>query len=390
MSKVFNLNTMLFLLLLLAIIISIQQYLLPETIFFGKSHPHYNNFLIFKHSFKHLLANTDLYTFYPDEYGDLYKYSPTFAMFMGLFYYLPDWLGLIIWNILNVSILFFGIKSLPNIDERSKVFIILFVLLELIVNIQNEQSNALMGGLIILSFSFFERKKLLFAALVIVFSICIKLFGIVAAALFLMYPNKLRFTAYLVLWLGILWALPLILISPDQLISQYMNWMQLLINDHVTRYGFSVFGILHKWFHFEPSKWIVMFAGVLLFCSVYIRRELFADYGFRLLFLSSILIWVILFNHAAESSGYILSITGIAIWYFVQEKSRINNILVLLAFVFISLSYTDLMPLYIRHNFLYPYYVKTIPPIFIWLRILYEMLFKKYDLKPTQTSKSER
>ena len=173
-GKIVNLKVLFFVLLLIAIVISIQQYLLPETILFGKSHPSYNNFLIFKYSFKHLLANTNLYVFHPDEYGDLFKYSPTFAMFMGLFYYLPNWLGLIFWNILNVSILFFGIKSLPNIDERSKLFIILFVLFELIGNIQNEQSNALMGGLIILSFGFFERKNLLLAALIIALSIYIK------------------------------------------------------------------------------------------------------------------------------------------------------------------------------------------------------------------------
>jgi len=302
---------------------------------------------------------------------------------MGLFYYFPDWLGLIFWNVLNVSILFFGIKSLPNIDERNKIFIILFVLFELIGNIQNEQSNALMGGLIILSFGFFERKKLLLAALVIAFSIYIKLFGIVAIALFLLYPNKFRFLTYFMLWFTILWALPLIIISPDQLINQYMNWAELLLTDYTTRYGFSILGIMQKWFLFEPSKWIVMFAGILFFCSVYIRKDLFADYGFRLLFLSSILIWVILFNHAAESSGYIICMTGIGIWYFIQERTTTNTVLVIIAFIMMSLIYTDITPAYYRHNYLYPYYVKTIPAIIIWLRILYEMLFNKYQIKAT-------
>ena len=383
MTKIFNLNTVLFLLLLLAIIISIQQYLLPEAIFFGKSYPHYNNFLIFKHSFKHLLENTNLYAFYPDEYGDLFKYSPTFALSMGFFYYLPDWLGLIFWNILNVSILFFGIKSLPNIDDRSKVFIILFVLLELIGNIQNEQSNALMCGLIVLSFVFFERKNLLLATLFIALSIYIKLFGLVAVALFILYPNRFRFIAYLGFWLLVLWTVPLLIISPTDLFEQYNNWIELLKTDHASLYGFSVYGILQKWFGLEPSKWIVSIVGILLFSSVYIRKDLFKDTTFRFLMLASILMWVNLFNHIAESSGYILSMTGIGIWYFSQEKSRINNSLIILAFVFVSLIYSDITPAYYRLNFLLPYYVKTIPAIFIWLRVLYEMLFKKYHIKAT-------
>ncbi len=125
------------------------------------------------------------------------------------------------------------------------------------------------------------------------------------------------------------------------------------------------------------------FKMILLFCSVYIRKDLFADYGFRLLFLSSILIWVILFNHAAESSGYIICMTGIGIWYFIQERTTINTVLVIIAFIMMSLIYTDITPTHYRHNYLYPYFVKTIPVIFIWLRILYEMLFKKYQIKAT-------
>ena len=382
-EKAFNLKTLFYLILLIVIVVSIQQYLLSYTNFFGELRPQYNNYLIFKYSFAHLIDGLNLYALHLEDHGDYFKYSPTFAMFMGFFYYLPDWLGLIIWNLLNVSILFLGIKSLPNIDERSKAFIILFVLFELIGNIQNEQSNALMCGLIVLSFVFFERKNLLLATLFIALSIYIKLFGLVAVALFILYPNRFRFIAYLSFWLLVLWTAPLLIISPTDLIEQYNNWIELLKTDHASLYGFSVYGILQKWFGFEPSKWIVSIVGVLLFSSVYIRKDLFKDIGFRFLMLSSILMWVNLFNHIAESSGYILSMTGIGIWYFSQEKSRINNSLIIIAFVIVSLIYSDITPVYYRQNFLLPYYVKTIPAIFIWLRILYEMLFKKYHIKAT-------
>ena len=74
---------------------------------------------------------------------------------MGLFYFLPNWLGLILWNLLNAIVLYFGIRLLPSIAEKNKIFILLFVLVELIGNLQNEQSNALMAGLILLSFNSF-------------------------------------------------------------------------------------------------------------------------------------------------------------------------------------------------------------------------------------------
>lgn len=380
-ENIFSLTTVFYLMLILTIFLSIHQYLLPESNFWGHIHPQYNNYRMFKSTFSHLLQNDNLYLLYPDKFGDYYKYSPTFALFMGVFYFVPDWLGLITWNIVNVIVLFISIKFIPRIDNKTKVFILLFGLLELIGSIQNEQSNGIITGLIILSFYSFEKKKLWLAALLIALSVYIKLFGIVACALFLLYPNKFRFAAFFSFWMIALWALPLVVINPDELIKQYFNWFELLEVDHTNRYGFSVFGVLYKWLHIEASKGLLLVSGVLIFCSVYIRKDLFQDYGFRLLLLSSILIWVILFNHTAESPGYIICMTGIGIWYFIQAKNRFNTILVIAAFIMVSVIYSDIVPSYYRVTYLYPYFVKTIPVIAIWLRLLYEMLFKKYQLK---------
>lgn len=380
-QKIFNLNTIFLVLVIISVLANVQEYLLQEYNFTGEFRPHYNNYLIFKYSFQHLIDGLNLYDSYTDEYSDLFKYSPTFALFMGSFYFLPDWLGLFGWNFLNVLVLFIGIRLIPTIQEKTKVFILLFVLFELIGNMQNEQSNTLMAGLMVLSFGFFEKKKLWIAALVIAISVYIKLFGIVACALFLLYPNKFRFVAFFIFWMIALWALPLVFINPDELINQYINWVHLLKADHAHRYGFSILGVLQQWFHLEPSKWIILLIGVVLFCSVYIRKDLFKDYGFRLLMLASILIWVIIFNHAAESSGYVICMTGAGIWYFIQERNRLNTLLIIAAFIMISLIYSDITPIYYRQTYLHPYYVKTIPAIIIWLRIIYEMLFKKYHLK---------
>jgi len=380
-DKILNLRNLFFTMLLIALATSIHQYVLPELEFSGKLRPHYNNYLIFKQSYIHLLENNDLYISYPNEYIDLFKYSATFALFMGLFYYLPDILGIILFSSLSVFCYYSAIKLLPEISSRVKVYVILFALVEFIGNLQNVQTNALMAGLVILAFVFFEKKQLWLAALVIALSVYIKLFGVVACALFLLYPNKFRFVAFFIFWMIALWALPLVFINPDELINQYINWFHLLQADHLHRYGFSILGVLQQWFHLEPSKWLVLLIGVILFCSVYIRKDLFKEYGFRLLMLASILIWVIIFNHTAESPGYIICMTGIGIWYFIQERKTPNTILAVLAFIMVSLIYTDITPAYYKDIYLYPYYVKTIPAILIWLRILYEMLFKKYHLK---------
>src|ERR1700688_1098158 len=84
-----------FLYLAIAVIASIQSYLgslhpsgLGEKVYHG-----YNNYILFKNSFFHLIQGKDLYISYPDEQWDLYKYSPTFSLFFGFFSFLPDFIG---------------------------------------------------------------------------------------------------------------------------------------------------------------------------------------------------------------------------------------------------------------------------------------------------------
>lgn len=376
-TRIFTLKGVLFLLVSITLGITLQQYLLPERDYFGVMHPHYNNYLIFKHSFPHLINNLNLYEAYPAEYGDLFKYSPTFAFSMGLFYYLPDLLGIVLWNLINMFCLFIGIKLLPRLNEKIKIFILLFVLFELIGNLQNEQSNGLITGLMLLTFVFFERKNVFLAALFIGLAFYIKIFGLVATTLFLLYPQKTRFLIYLGLWLVILWLLPLLVTSPTELVKQYDNRLVLLQADHGTSYGFSIMGVLNKWMGINPSRWLVTIVGIFLFCLGYIRRDLFQDFLYRYLFLSSILIWVILFNHKSESPTYIIAMAGCGIWFFIQKPTTVNTILIILAFIFVSLTLTDLFPHAMR-SLLYKYYVKTLPVIIIWCVIIYQMLTGNY------------
>jgi hypothetical protein len=63
----------------------------------------YNNYLVFVGSLKVLLAHQDLYAPHPEFYGDLFKYSPTFPLFMLPFLWLPLPVGLVCWNVLNAG-----------------------------------------------------------------------------------------------------------------------------------------------------------------------------------------------------------------------------------------------------------------------------------------------
>lgn len=369
-----NINVVLLVYVAIAVLASLGEYLKGVKVFDGREYTHYNNYLVFKQSFFNLIAGKDLYVLYPEIVWDYFKYSPTFALLMAPLAVLPDLAGLILWNLLNVLVLFFAVKYLPGKEDRAKVFILWFIAIELLTSIQNSQSNGLMAGLLVFSFIFFERRNVLLASLFIVLSFYIKLFGIAAAVLFLLYPDKLKFIAYSVFWTIVLGILPLLVVSPEQLIFLHKSWAHLLASDQAVSYGLSVMGILQSWFHLLPPKFLILGLGVILLLLPFLNFRSYGNLQFRYLLLASLLIWVIIFNHKAESPTYIIAMTGVSIWYFTQPRRIGNLILLILALVVTSLSPTDLFPRYLRHHFVSPYNLKALPVILVWLKIQYDLM----------------
>ncbi|WP_431211918.1 glycosyltransferase family 87 protein [Puia sp. P3] len=194
---------------------------LPE----GPAYLRYNNFRIFKLSFYHLVQGKDIYQLFPAEHWDLYKYSPAFALCFGILSWMPDSIGLLLWNLINSLCLFFGIRLLPNLSDERKSWILLFSLLEMLLSIQNTQSNGLMAGLIVLAFAFAERSKYAWSTLCIVFSFYIKIYGILALVFYLFYPGKLRLAAWTIFWMVFFALLPLAAVSTHQLGFLYNSWL---------------------------------------------------------------------------------------------------------------------------------------------------------------------
>lgn len=374
-SQVFkNINVVLVAYILMAVLGSLVEYMKGVKVFEGVDYTHHNNYLIFKHAFYNLIEGKDLYALYPDLFWDYFKYSPTFALLMAPLAVLPDVAGLILWNLLNALVLFLAVKYLPLKDEKTKVFILWFIAIELLTSIQNSQSNGLMAGLLVFSVAFFERRNVLLASLFIVLSFYLKIFGIAAAVLFLLYPDKLKFVASSVFWTIVLGLLPLTAVSPEQLTFLYKSWANLLASDHTVSYGLSVMGILQSWFHLTPPKLLILGLGTILLLLPFLKVRSYRDLQFRYLLLASLLIWVIIFNHKAESPTYIIAMTGVAIWYFTQPRRTANLLLLIVALVVTSLSPTDLMPRYFQHHFFSPYNLKALPVILVWLKIQYDVL----------------
>lgn len=374
LNKVNSYPILLGLYTLLAIIASVHLYSLPPHVFEGYpdlSFTSYNNYIIFKQSFFHLIAQKDMYILYLDEHWDLYKYSPTFSLFFGLFAYLPDVIGMSLWNLLNALVFFAAIWYLPRLTNKQKGFILLASLIELLTSLQSVQSNGLMAGLLIFAFGFLEREKYKWATLMILLSAFIKIFGIVGFALFLFYPQKLKSIGWAILWTGLLFFLPVLFVGWDELLLQYQSWEHMLANDHDASIGYSVMGWIKTWFGLTPNKNILVLVGALFFLIPLAQIRKYKDFSFRLLTLASILIWVVIFNHKAESPTFIIAVSGISIWYFTAKRHWVNTVLFVATIVLTSLSVTDLIPAYLKAVLLIPFVFKAVPPIWIWLKIVF-------------------
>ncbi len=364
---------------LFALIASVQALLGGRSSFEkdGIEHNNYNNYDIFENSFYHLVEQKDLYILYPYEHWDLFKYSPSFAALFGVFSIFPDWIGLPLWTLLNSFVLLFAIYYLPKLNSYQQGLILLIILIELLTSLQNQQSNGLMAGLFVLSFGMVEKQKYFLASLFLVTTVFIKLFGVVGFALFLFYPQKWKLALYSLTSSLILFLIPLLFIDFDQYLFLLKSYANMLSNDYSISYGFSVMGWLFTWFGLEFDKMPIVLLGVFIFLLPFVRIKEYKEYIFRILALTSILIWVVIFNHKAESPTFIIAMSGVAIWFVISEKSKINILLFSLAFIFTTLSPTDLFPKIIRDSLVIPYTLKAFPCILIWLKIIYDMITLK-------------
>jgi hypothetical protein len=341
-----------------------------------------NNYIIFKNSFTHLLQHVSLYGEYPAEQYDLYKYSPTFALLFAPFAILPTYIGAVLWAICNAVLLFVAVLKLP-IETSKKTFVWWFMLIELITSIQNSQVNPIIAALFIFTFIAFEKKQIAVAALLIVLSTYIKVYGILGASLFLLYPGKIKFMLYGLLWNAILFFAPMIIISFDELINQYKGWQQTIENDHQTRaVDVSVMRFIMGIGNIEFNDKLrlgIQLGGIAAFCIKYARVSFYKEFNFRFLFLTSIMIWSIVFNHLAESATYIIAIAGIALWYTTETKNKPALVLLIACFVLSSLSPTDIFPRSIRQVYIVPYALKALPCFMVWVLIEYKLLSGKFE-----------
>ena len=366
-----SLKSILILFILLTLFISVQVIIASLN---NGLYTRYNNYIIFKNSFNHLLNNTNLYILYPAEHYDLFKYSPSFAFFMGIFYILPNWLGVFIFNILGIFLLLYGIKKL-NFKPASLKIIYVFIFIETGISLTSTQTNIHIVGLILILFSMLENKRFFLAALLISICFYIKIYGLLTGLIFLCYSERIKLILYTICWLIIIAILPLFVINIDQLITQYNQWFSLLKFDISNSLGASIQQIIIHDFNINIAKNVILLVGFILLVLPLLRKKLYTNLHFKMYFLSSILIWMVIFNYKAESPTYIIAMVGVMLFYTNTNKNFYLNTLIWLCLIFTSFSSTDLItPSWIINKYIEPLGIKALFPAIIWIYNTYILL----------------
>jgi hypothetical protein len=341
-----------------------------------------NNFLILRTSSIHLLSGQDLYAAYPAIYADFFKYSPTFAFLWAPFALLPPVPGYMLWAVACVSALYAGItRALP---PGQAVVALGLSWLAVFGDLQRSQSNALCAGLMILAWAGLERGHQWRPAMAIAAATFVKLFPVAAVVMAVFHRRRLRFAGIFAAVVVVGVALPLLVTPHSALAMQYRSWFRIESRDAIPlkRYGTGgadlyagLMGQFRVWWGVRWPNWPAQLAGVLLLLApLAFRRAQWERRQFRVLFLASMLVFCVLFNHQAESPSYSIAIIGASIWFAASERTWWRIALIAACIIIVNVASTDLMPRTWYREWYVPYLVKTIPLIPLWIVMQLELL----------------
>jgi len=341
--------------------------ILGATIQHALGHQH-NNFLIFRAASRHLLAGSNLYAAYPAEHADFYKYSPTFALLFLPFALPPFAIAMLLWNALNAGALYVALGMI--LPRRAATIARAVVFLDMLGSLQNVQSNALVTALIILTFAAYERRHTVLGSTAAVAGTFIKLFPLAAVSFAVFHPRNVRVAIAVTLGMIVFALLPLLVTSPASLAAQYGHWREIESVDAHHR-GYTVMHLVSLLFGGDWPNWPLQLAGVLaLVAPVLLQPGRWREWELRRLYLCSVLVFCVIFNHQAESPTFVIGVAGAAIWFAALERpTRWEWALMAFIAVCTILASSDVMPKVIQRDLFDAYRFKVVPLIVLWLEL---------------------
>lgn len=354
-----------------------------------------NNYLIFRQSYYHAVAQKNLYASYPKEYGDLYFYGPLFTIFVAPFAIPPHAIGFLLWCLGNALALLWAVHLLP-FSDRKKMLILLFCAIEYANSVFYMQFNPMITAMILLSFIFVEKEKEEWSTMFTVLGAMMKLYPVVGLTFFLFSKHKTKFLVWTAIWSVVFFFLPMLISSPSFVLQCYHQWFPALnyknglnVDLHSSQ-DICLMGVVRRLTgNTTIPNLPFLIGGALLFVLPLLRFSQYKSFKFRLQVLTSALIAVVIFSTGAEHPTFVIAVTGAVIYIMMQDQpfSTLNITLLVLLLVFTGLSLTDAFPKPAR-DVMFRYSVKAWPCIIIWFRIVYELFFKDFTKPASATDTS--
>ena len=313
-----------------------------------------NNFYIFRASSRHLLKSMPLYIAYPKEYFDFFYYNPVFPVLFMPFSLIPLYPSLVLWLFCTAITCYVVFRKIPLPGNKTLVFLFLMIF-DVLNNLNHTQTNPFILAFMLLAWILMEKEKLFIAALFITLCFIIKGYGGIIALLCLCYRNWWKMIFYGLFWFLALHVLLLFFISPSMIIQYYTDWLQVISGNGIKE-SYSVYGLLKNMHRHLPESFIL--TGALSILGLFLGLQYFLPQRQKSHIVAFLLIWVIVFNRAAESATYIFAIAGCIIWYLSRPANKISSFLFWITILISSIIPTDISDAF--DHFRYDYYLKCI------------------------------
>jgi hypothetical protein len=350
-----------------------------------------NNYLIYKGVFYHTLRKTNLYDFYPTEFADKNHYGIIYSLIIAPFTFLPNAVSIVIYQAIQLYLLNYVIRKLP-LSALKQNLLLLFILLEALANCQNVQINTFIAFVMVGAYVWIHNKQEMKAAFVTMLGFFVKLYGIVGLGLFFFVKRKPIYILALIGSSIILYLLPLFITNFDFLNQSYLDWFVELQSKNGTNsdlenihQNMSAIGFFMKISRNNTFNILYIVLPAFIFQLLpLVRYKLFQHQAFQMKYLASLMMFIILFNTATETSTFIIGTTGAGIWWLNNETYTSKKILWFMAFVLFlgTISTTDLVPKYFNVEVVRKYSLKAFPYLIVWCCCIYQLVFSKFDVEP--------
>jgi len=358
-----------------------------------KSYNSDGNYRIFIGVWYHTIEQLPLFDHYPLEYDDMNHYGPFFSLVIAPFAWMNRYAGMFFWMLFLCMFLYVSVRK-SDFTKYQQLFVFWFCTHELLNALFLQQYNVAITAGVLLTFTMIERRQDFWAAFFIMLGTMIKLYGIVGLAFFFFSKNKTKLLLSCLFWGAVMFVAPMAVAPPEYIISQYYEWYVALVEKNADNINvlagnmadlstnISLLGMVRRTTQIVTYSdlWLII-PGIIAFCIPYLRISQYKHVAFRQTLLASVLMFTVLFSTGSESSGYIIALVGVVIWYTAVPWQRNRWDVALLVFVFVlsSLSPSDLFPAYLRKEWVQPYALKALPVTIVWLKLCWEMWTKNYE-----------